>query len=225
MLNTPLIPKDERLSAVIDGEVSEKVVAETIEDLMHDPIGRARFERYGMIGQVMRAEMSDFVVPDLSSRIMARIEAENTMRTAVPDAIVDDSKPAGKLVRLFGRGQPGRWQLPIGVALVASVLMVAFVLLPVMKQVSDVPASGIQAASTPALTADSQQVVQVSAASDQSVSMPGWAFGGYSSDQPARARIDFYLDPYFMTHFEQTAHGSQVGSVMPGVRLASFQTR
>ena len=90
MLNTPFISKDERLSAVIDGEVSEKVVAETIEDLAHDPIGRARFERYGMIGQVMRAEMSDFVVPDLSSRIMARIEAENTMRTAVPDAIVDD---------------------------------------------------------------------------------------------------------------------------------------
>jgi len=225
VLNTPLIPKDERLSAVIDGEVSEKVVAETIEDLMHDPIGRARFERYGMIGQVMRAEMSDFVVPDLSSRIMARIEAENTMRTAVPDAIGDDSGRTGKVVPLFGRGQPGRWQLAIGAVLVASVLMATFVLMPVMKQANDVPASDIQAVSTPTLSAGSQQVVQVSAASDQSVSMPGWAFGGYSSDQPVRARIDSYLDPYFMTHFEQTAHGSQVGSVMPGVRLASFQTR
>ena len=185
MLNSPLIPKDERLSAVIDGEVSEKVVAETIEDLAHDPIGRARFERYEMMGQVMRAEMSDFVMPDLSSRIMARIEAENAAQTADLDAIGGDSGRAGKVVSLFGLGQPGRWQLPVGAAVAASVLMATFVLMPVMKQASDVPASSFQAASTPAMETGSQQVAQVSAASGRCLT-PGTHFARRVHDVSCR---------------------------------------
>ncbi|MFP4155067.1 MAG: sigma-E factor negative regulatory protein [Halothiobacillaceae bacterium] len=217
MLNKPKISRDERVSAVVDGELPDEVMRDTLDDMEHDPQMRAVLGRYHLVGQVMRSEVPDFVFPDLSERVMAAVEQENAQRSdQIPAAA------SGKVVSLADRRR-SRWPLPAGVAVAASILVATFVLVPAMQQQVDNPGdpagAGIQqvAANTPAM----QQQATAAGHGGGEGNVPVWAVAVQQPEQGASRG----MDPYVMTHFEQTARGNHFGSVMPGARLANFQVR
>ncbi|MGC9457629.1 MAG: sigma-E factor negative regulatory protein [Halothiobacillaceae bacterium] len=217
MLNAPKISRDERVSAAVDGELPDEVMRDTLDDMEQDAQLRAMLGRYHLVGQAMRSEIPEFVVPDLSQRVMAAIEQENAQRAEQVSAATSSN-----VVSLVDRRR-GLWPLPAGMAVAASILVAAFVLVPAMQQQveNDGTPSGLQTQQVAASTPATQQQAATLASSGSESTVPVWAAAVQNPAQGASRG----MDPYVMTHFEQTARGNHFGSVMPGARLANFQVR
>jgi sigma-E factor negative regulatory protein RseA len=68
---------DDSLSALMDGELSDRDAQLAIRELVNDPARRARFAEYSAIGDLMRGHRDDF--PDLTDKVMAALDAEPTL--------------------------------------------------------------------------------------------------------------------------------------------------
>lgn len=68
---------EDSLSALLDGELSDRNAQLLIRQLSDDPERRARFAEYCAIGDLMRGHRDDF--PDLTDKVMAALDAEPTV--------------------------------------------------------------------------------------------------------------------------------------------------
>jgi sigma-E factor negative regulatory protein RseA len=68
---------DDSLSALLDGELSDRNAQLVIRKLVDDPERQARFSEYCAIGDIMRGHRDDF--PDLTDKVMAALDAEPTI--------------------------------------------------------------------------------------------------------------------------------------------------
>ena len=72
---------DEHLSALLDGELSDRDAQRVIRQLADDPAGRARFAEYCAVGDLLRGHRAD--LPELTGRVMAALEDEPTVLAPV----------------------------------------------------------------------------------------------------------------------------------------------
>ncbi|WOT04341.1 sigma-E factor negative regulatory protein [Shewanella youngdeokensis] len=104
----------EWVSAAVDGELDEQVLAE----LAADADSHEQWRDYHMIGDAMRGELPQTVSIDLSANIMAAIDDEPAM--VAPKSSTVKSKPAtNNVVALFK--QFGQYAIAASVAMVAVV--------------------------------------------------------------------------------------------------------
>lgn len=73
--------KDDRLSAFLDGELSDQEARHMLRRLGDEDEARERFSEYSRIGDLMRGHQHD--IPDLTDRVMAALEQEPTLLAPV----------------------------------------------------------------------------------------------------------------------------------------------
>lgn len=106
---------DERISALIDDELTDFELRRVTDEVMSDEALKQRFQRYSLIGDAMRNEMPTALDMDFSSRVMASIDEEPAAQH--PPRAANDS----------------RWKKPLaGAAIAASVAAMALVSLQTM---------------------------------------------------------------------------------------------
>ena len=71
----------EKVSALLDGALDEDASTRMLDTLKRDPGLRREWERYSLIGDVMRDE--PVLSPDFTSRLMAELEQEPTVLAPV----------------------------------------------------------------------------------------------------------------------------------------------
>lgn len=178
--------KLEALSGLLDGESDAASQKTLLEHMADDADVRARLARYRMIGDVMRGEAVRPDALNMADRVRERLQRE---------PVVLAPRPAQK------RRAPRWWQPAAGLAIAASVALLAVGLVP--RLVSDAP---------DAMPQQSVQVVGVPVASPVFVSATGTHWKHSSPIQESR------LTTYLADHSEVA---SQTG--MPGiVPYASF---
>jgi sigma-E factor negative regulatory protein RseA len=80
-VNNPA-PKNERLSALIDGEASEFEQRRLIDQCLRSAEDRDQWERFHLVRDAIRGNMPDAIDPSFADRIMARIDAEGSAPAA-----------------------------------------------------------------------------------------------------------------------------------------------
>lgn len=76
--------RDEQLSALMDDDVSKDELRFLLKGLETDQEGRDKWSRYHQIGAALRGEYETAITADLSSRVMAEIEANPEQDGAEP---------------------------------------------------------------------------------------------------------------------------------------------
>lgn len=76
------VNKQERLSALVDDEVTAFERHRLVAEITRDPAERARWMRYHLIGDAIRNELPQALDPALTARIRARLETEAQQRRA-----------------------------------------------------------------------------------------------------------------------------------------------
>lgn len=108
---------DERISALIDGELTEFEARRVAAELTQDPELQGRYERYVVAGDVIRNELPDSFDMDFSSRVMAAIDEEEARDSQNIENL--------RVANASGPG-PAAWKKPLaGAAIAASVAMLA----------------------------------------------------------------------------------------------------
>lgn len=109
-------PIDERISALVDGEVTNFEARRVAQELMQDDARRDRWSRYHLIGDAMREAQPAIPSSDFAASVMAKIAVEEMPQ-------VDVAKVVGGSV-----ATNSRWAKPvIGLAIAASVAVVSIV--------------------------------------------------------------------------------------------------
>ncbi len=89
----------EQVSAFLDGEMDRERLDKNIQKLLSDKQAMQKYRDYQSIGEVMRGQAPD-AKPDLTSQIMAKIEAEPTVLSPnaiqAPSSITTQSLSHGK---------------------------------------------------------------------------------------------------------------------------------
>ena len=75
-INIQSEPRSERLSALMDGEVSDSEIGHALLDLKQDHELTHRWDRYHLASDALRNNLGAAVDPSLANRISAAIEAE-----------------------------------------------------------------------------------------------------------------------------------------------------
>jgi len=102
---------NEKISALLDDELSTRDRDRLLQEVSEDPVLRVAWERYHLIGAVLRKDIGIVMNPDLATRILSQIENDP----------VPHSRPFDRLpMRHFTR-------LTAGLAIAASVAVVAVV--------------------------------------------------------------------------------------------------
>ncbi|MFE8033192.1 sigma-E factor negative regulatory protein [Thiohalocapsa marina] len=105
------------LSALLDGECPARALGPELDRVLGDPDARARWERYHLIGRLMRSEAVDLDARDIAARVRERIGS--------------DLVPMRRRTRLPSRTwSPARIRqvVPLASALAASVAVLAVVI-------------------------------------------------------------------------------------------------
>jgi sigma-E factor negative regulatory protein RseA len=111
----------EQLSALLDGELPEAEAAMAVRRVSRDEALRSAALRYSLIGDALRGELPAGRPANLVARVRARLESE-----PLPDAQAPAAASASPVRRFAGYGA--------GVAVAASVALVALVALPGRQQ-------------------------------------------------------------------------------------------
>lgn len=122
----------QRLSELLDGELGSRSALRVLDAVNGDGELRGAWERYGLIGQAIRAESIDLGYRDIADRVRARLERE----------------PIPLPARLNGSSRRPRLQRAAALAMAASVVFLAFLAAPTLFQDS----SSIPVASDTAAT-------------------------------------------------------------------------
>ena len=108
--------KDERLSALLDNALDRKELNEFMQDLKRDPLDDAeRTQRYQLISDVMRDELSEISFMDISAAVHRAVEQEEMVPAST-------ARPRAKWFNLPALVKP-----LTGMAIAASVAMVTVV--------------------------------------------------------------------------------------------------
>jgi sigma-E factor negative regulatory protein RseA len=178
----------EAYSALLDGEAKSLEEKRLLSELADDPQSRARLGRYSMIAEGLRGEP---VRVDALSVVDA--VREQLQREPVILAPPQHSKPV----------RPGWWQPAAGIAIAASVALVAVGLMP--RLLSESPEAG----SSPV------QVVGIPATQPVLVSAPGSHWSQSGPEQESR------LNRYLAEHNEFATQGSLPG-IVPYATFVSY---
>ena len=68
--------RDERISALMDGEITDSEIDRALSDLRQDTELNARWGRYHLVSDSLRNDLADSIDPHLAGRINAAIDAE-----------------------------------------------------------------------------------------------------------------------------------------------------
>lgn len=180
--------KLEGYSALLDGESAPLDEKRLLSELADDPQSRARLGRYSLIAEGLRGEP---VRVDALS--VADVVRERLQREPVILAPPQRSKPT----------RPAWWQPAAGIAIAASVALVAVGLMP--RLLSESPDAG----SAPV------QVVGVPAAQPVLVSSPGTHWSQSRPEQESR------LNRYLAEHNEFATQGGLPG-IVPYATFVSY---
>lgn len=122
----------EQLSALLDGELPEAEVAMAVRRVTRDEAMQATALRYSLIGDALRNELPPGRPADLVARVSAALDARPAAATAAP-----------KRIRHLAR-------YGAGLAVAASVAMVALLALPGRQQVEPPPMLSATEVASPA---------------------------------------------------------------------------
>jgi len=85
----------EKLSALMDGELSELEERHILNELANDPTLRASWERYHLMRAAITRQLDTVAPPDLVDRIYARLQDAGAARPAYPQLAVGLAVAAG----------------------------------------------------------------------------------------------------------------------------------
>lgn len=126
--------REEQISAFLDGELSGSESHFLLRQLGADKEGREQFDRYSLVGEVLRGSTPPVMDLGLTDRIMAEIAADpasNMAPVAVPSDPVVLPIGAGLVASGIGSPKQVSWARPlVSLAMAASVALVAIVLWP-----------------------------------------------------------------------------------------------
>lgn len=202
---------DQRLSALIDGELDEHEIDSVLSNWRNDGAARARWHAYQLIGDVLRSdELASAPARDsaLISQLRVRLAAEPVVLAPAP-SIRDAAIATGR------RGRSGRWSWMASSAIAAGFVAVAGALL-VSRSPIEAPGP-VVAQATPA----PQSVARVSAP----IESPAPATGAATAEPEslvANGQLirDANLDRYLAAH-KQFATTSALGAPSGFLRNAS----
>lgn len=196
--------RDEKLSALLDNALDRKELNEFMRDLKRDPVADAEcMQRYRIISDTMRDDLSEVSLMDISARVHRAIEQEESLQVSI--------RPAARLFNFPALVKP-----LTGMAIAASVAMVTVVAVRTVNTDTDVdalqavanvdqsPARERQAAVTPINPIIAQQVRTAST----------------DASQQTRLR-NIQLSEYMMNH-SGYAGQAMVPGMVPYVRVVTF---
>ena len=70
---------DEQLSSLVDDELHGKERDFLIDQLKKDPAKQACWNRYHLIGDVMKEQVADYRLPDISQRVSLQLKNESVV--------------------------------------------------------------------------------------------------------------------------------------------------
>lgn len=173
--------QNEQVSALLDNELSDTEIASVLTGLNQQHELRQRWDRYHLIGDVIRGEPVQFKATEISERVRQQVESE--------PAIISMPKRAG------ATGRMSLWVKPIaGAALAASVATVAVITAPGFL--------GLDEPTGPQLTVTN--VSTVVPASYQNISGTRWK----NLTEPS---LETRLNGYLVDHSEHVSTGTGIG--------------
>ena len=173
--------QNEQVSALLDDELSDTEIASVLTGLNQQHELRQRWDRYHLIGDVMRGEPVQLKSTEISERVRQQVESE--------PAIISMPKRAG------ATGRKSLWVKPIaGAALAASVATVAVISAPGFL--------GLDEPAGPQLTVTN--VSTVVPVSYQNISGTRWK----NLTEPS---LETRLNGYLVDHSEHVSTGTGIG--------------
>ncbi len=171
----------ERVSALLDNELSDTEMTSTLTGLDQKAELRQMWDRYHLIGDVMRGEPIQFRATEISDRVRQQVESE--------PAIISLPKKRGL------SGRRSHWIKPVaGAALAASVATVAVINAPGFL--------GLDEPATPQFTATS--ISTVTPATRQNLSGTRWR-------NLAKPSLETRLNGYLVDHSGHVSTGTGIG--------------
>jgi negative regulator of sigma E activity len=210
----------QRLSELMDDELSEFERRRWLDALLDDPDSRAVLGRYRLIGEVLRHSGDEPLVhPGFRARVLAAIEREPQ-----PQPVIVNGPPSPKPAK----PRPTNWKKALaGLSIAASVALLAIYLGPTLHERGDGPIAakslavaptGTQLASAlPPVAAESPTSLQ--APSDPSAISGDRGEGRYWATLPPE--VEQKLNRYLVEHAEYTS-GRAMNRMLPYASFVSY---
>ncbi len=201
---------DEQVSALLDDELSTRETASVLAKLSRDPELQQRWDRYHMIGDVMRGEAVNLNAGEISGRVRQQIELE----------------PAIISIPKRDRSRPWRsnWIKPAaGAALAASVATAVVVTAPGLLSMNDTaqPTTASNISNTPPpqiiTAANISPVVPTIPVAHKAIPGTRWK----NLKEPS---LESRLNGYLVNHSEYAAPGTGIG-VMPYATFVGYDSK
>jgi len=139
--------RDEELSAMLDGELSNPEVGRVLDAIVTDSALAARWGRYLFIGDAIRGQLPAHVNAGFLAEVEQRLEAEPPILAPAPESEPPSDRVDPRNASVILKWSSGRFFKPlVGLAAAASVAAVALILLPGEQASSPGPAVARQAA-------------------------------------------------------------------------------
>ncbi|MET0116385.1 MAG: sigma-E factor negative regulatory protein [Sedimenticola sp.] len=188
--------KREQISALLDDELPAEQASETLAALRKDDTLRTAWDRYHLIGDVMRGESVRVTTEQVADRVRQRLESE--------PAII--ATPKNRVTVERDEKAPVRWARPAaGAALAASVAVVAVMLSP---QLSDFSLQGDET---------------VVATAPTPISTP--RNGGTRWKNLSQPEVESKLNRYLVDHSEYASPGGMSSGVLPYASFVSYDAQ
>lgn len=84
---------DERISALVDDELSDFELRRVTDEVLSDEALKARYQRYVLMGDAMRDELPEKLDLDFTASVMSAIEDEEATPVAQPETVSPWRKP------------------------------------------------------------------------------------------------------------------------------------
>ena len=202
----------EQLSALLDDELSATESAHLLDKLGQSRDLRDHWDRYHLIGDVLRGETLHVSSIQIADRVRERIEKE--------PFIVASPKPRSAAAQTEpGHRSSVQWLKPAaGVALAASVAVVTVFSLPQLTGDSGDPGSGVQIAAT---QQPINPPVQLVSSQRSSAYSRGSSLRWKNLSEP---QVESKLNGYLVDHNEYAAPGGMSG-VLPYATFVSYDAQ
>ena len=190
----------EKISILMDDELHGHEASNLIDGIKHDEWLRQCWERYHLISDAMKNNLPRMIQHDLGKRLAIALEAEPTYR-------LTPHKPQDNVTYL---------KPVMGLALAASVAVVAFLLVP-WESATMAPSVPQQQAAlvAPSIPHNSLMTVDDQVAANQAVTQPETA-------QTRELKVEPVLYDYLVDHNEYTDSAYVQSSMLPYVRIVGY---
>ncbi len=191
---------NEHVSALLDDELPSQDLRETLDRLLADRELHRVWDRYHLIGDVMRGEGARITADGIAGQVQARLASEPPIIAA----------PAGRR----RAAPPGYWLRPVaGAALAASVAALAVVSLPLLNRGDEQQAPALARTTAPAAAVPISPRPPV-----QYVN-----YGGTRWNNLETPGLESKLNRYLVDHSEYAASGG-LGGVLPYASFVSYDS-